>query len=108
MAIINLTPHAVTVFVPGVRDEVFSFPPDGRVARVSSVDTDAGAHDDIPLVRTAFGEVVDLPEPQDGVVFIVSALVRSAVPDRKDVASPGTLIRDDKGAVIGCTKLIVN
>lgn len=70
-------------------------PPSGSVARCAATSTPAGA-------------VEGLPDPSTGILFIVSALVRSAVPARADVASPGDLVRDAAGAVIGCRNLVVN
>lgn len=62
----------------------------------------------MPLSRTSYGAVEGLPEPKAGVIYIVSALVRAAVPGRLDVASPGELVRDAAGAVVGCKGLSVN
>ena len=68
----------------------------------------AGEFEGIPLARTAFGAVEGLPGPVEGVVYVVSALVRSAVPGRCDVTSPGDLVRDSEGRVVGCRGLVVN
>jgi len=99
---INLTPHEINV-VGGP-----SFPPSGKVARVTATVTPAGEFGGVALSRTTFGEVDGLPAPVDGTIFVVSALVRSAVPDRRDVASPGDLVRGEDGQPIGCRGLIVN
>lgn len=98
---LNLTPHAVTV--GGV-----VIPPSGQVARVSVTRTPCGTHCGVPLFLPEFGEVVGLPAPVAGVVVIVSALVRGQVPTRGDVASPGILLRDSAGNVIGADGLDVN
>ena len=60
------------------------------------------------MVRTCYGAVVGLPEEQDGVLYIVSGLVRAALPDRKDLASPAKLVRNDKGEIVGCEALEIN
>ena len=84
-------------------------PASGTVARCTSltcpITPPTGG---VALVRVVFGEVVGLPDPTEGVIFIVSGLVRSAVPHRLDVASPGELVRDAAGAVVGCRNLVVN
>jgi hypothetical protein len=67
-----------------------------------------GEHDGLPLYQAEFGEVEGLPEPAEGVLYVVSMLVRQAVPERTDVASPGELVRDEQGRVIGCRGLNVN
>ena len=99
---VNLTPHAVVV-VGGP-----TLPPSGSVARCSSASVPAGEHAGVALSRVSFGAVEGLPDPEPGVVFVVSGLVRSAVPGRSDVASPGDLVRDAAGAVVGCKNLVVN
>lgn len=109
MEIINLTPHAIridfgTLESPAER----SILPSGIVARCSSVSAPAGSHDGVPLARTVYGEVVGLPEAVEGVLYVVSALVRSAAPHRVDVASPGDLVRDLAGQIIGCRNLTIS
>jgi hypothetical protein len=37
--------------------------------------------------------------------YIVSAMVRVAVPLRMDVFSPADFVRDEKGTIIGCRAL---
>lgn len=105
MNLVNLTPHTVNLITAS--GETISLPPSGTVARVSSKSSPVGEVEGILLTRVTFGEVLDLP-PADGRTFIVSALVRSAVPSRGDVASPGDLVRDSGGNVIGCKNLILN
>lgn len=52
--------------------------------------------------------VEGLPEAQDDVVIIVSMGVRQALPDRKDLASPGSLRKDESGMPTGCYGLNFN
>ena len=106
MNLVNLTPHAVTIVLPS--GDTVTLPPSGTVARCSTSSEVVGEVNGIPVSRVSYGEVVGLPEATEGVIFIVSALVRSAVPHRKDVASPGDLVRDAAGAVVGCKGLVVN
>jgi len=42
------------------------------------------------------------------VLYVVSALVRAALPARKDLASPAKLTRDGKGNITGCEALEVS
>lgn len=106
LQVLNLTPHALNLVLPD--GSVKAVPPSGQVARCASSSAPAGEFDGIPLSKTTFGQVQDLPEPKDGVLLVVSALVRQAVPTRTDVASPGDLVRDEAGNVVGCKGLIVN
>lgn len=101
MKIMNLTPHAVNV--GGI-----TLPPSGSIARVSVTLAQAGEFSGIPLVRGTYGEVTGLPDQQDGVLLVVSAMVRAALPERKDLASPAMLVRDDKGNITGCEALEVS
>ncbi len=101
MQIINTTPHAVSINGTVI-------PSSGMLVRVSSTSQEAGEFAGVPLVRTCYGAVVGLPEEQDGVLYIVSGLVRAALPNRKDLASPAKLVRNDKGEIVGCEALEIN
>lgn len=101
MMFVNLTPHKLNIYTP---DEIGCtvIEPSGRVARVTVTREVAGEAAGITLFKTTFGDVVDLPEPQEDTIFIVSALVRGRVDNREDVFSPGELVRDDDGRPVGC------
>ncbi len=110
MTIINLTPHALNIVTPS---GTVTVPPSGTVARCATASVAAGehwvwGHGAIALHRTTYGEVQNLPEPVEGTLYIVSALVRAAVPGRTDVASPGELVRGPDGQPVGCKGLVVN
>jgi hypothetical protein len=99
--IINLTPHAI--HLPTVTIE-----PSGTVARCQEITVQAGTFEGTALVRKEYGQVTDLPAPEDGVLYIVSMMVRLALPDRTDLASPGDLVRDASGQIVGAKNLAVN
>ena len=105
MTLINLTPQEVTLC--GMRIK-----PDGTLARVTMTRKQTGQLDIdgtiVPIYSTAYGAVTGLPRPNDGVGYIVSALVRSAAPDRRDIYSPADLVRDAAGIVTGCNSLDQN
>lgn len=77
---VNLTPHIVRLNSGG------EFPPSGAVARVvahySIFDADG-------VAEVVFGKVENLPAPQDGTIFITSALVAQAA-KRRDVVAPAS------------------
>jgi hypothetical protein len=103
MKIINLTPHSITVAGRAI-------PPNGNVARVAVTRTQRGDINGIPVFVPKFGPVEGLPDYDPDCVLIVSALVRNH-PDcshRDDVASPGQLVRDECGNIIGCDGLDFN
>lgn len=99
----NLTPHVITIVT--ANGEKIEIPSHGTV-RLSEVTTAVTEYEGVPIVRKTYGSA-DLP-PENGDLYIVSALVRQAFPERKDLVSPGDLIRDENGNVIGCRNLICN
>ncbi len=104
---INLTPHAINLYFPN--GESVTIPPSGTVARAKEITTvvGTGVPGSIRVVSITYGEVEGVPE-FDGNTYLVSALVRAALPRRFDVLSPGELVRDEKGAVVGCRALVMN
>ena len=63
----------------------------------------------IQTVNASVGRVIGLPEPQEDVCYIVSAMVAQAVPERTDVYAPDTgdtAIRDKKGNITQVTRLV--
>jgi hypothetical protein len=101
---VNLTPHALNV---RKADGTFlEIPPSGTIARRSVERVIVGEIDGITVYATKFGELEGLPEPSDGIVYIVSALAAQACGDRDDVLVPGEAIRDEVGRIIGCNGLV--
>lgn len=105
--IVNLTPHAINL-----PDRVIE--PSGKIIRVSSTVEYVGELDGIRITRTTYGKPGiengsdwsgELPEQQDGVFYIVSALAAAACPDRTDFLIPNETRRNEKGQIIGCCSL---
>ena len=108
MEIINCTPHPIRVVLA---DHEVVFEPSGTVPRIAAGIEDAGDINGIPLVRETAGPIENLPDPQEGMVLIVSALVRKdpRLVHRTDLVSPDTFkgaIRDDSGNITGTTRFI--
>ena len=105
MKIINLTPHEIILC--GTR-----IPASGNIARVTTTRHQTGTIEvdgkSVPTYSTAFGAVVGLYPEQENIGYIVSAMIRSAAPDRRDIYSPADLVRDAAGIVIGCNSLDSN
>jgi hypothetical protein len=82
MTIINLTPHIIRM------NDGREFKPDGTVARVST--THSEIVDDV--CQVSFGNLIGLPDPVTGTLFITSAMVSKAAQmiGRVDVVSPAT------------------
>ena len=106
-----LTPHEVKIFKLNgtVPDLDVVIEASDTIARVSCeyIKVDKRV-DGIDLYRSVFGEVTGLPEYSEGVYLLVSTMVREALPLRNDLVSPGQLLRDDDGNVIGCLGLVGN
>ena len=101
MKIINATPHVINI-------NGTPFKPCGKVARVEQNNILINTVEGIDIFKSVFGNVIDLPDRSDDTIYIVSALVRSACPDRKDIFSPADFIRDSDGNITGCKGLISN
>ena len=117
----NLTPHDIRI-VDGDGVLVHEFPSSGRVARVSVTREQVGSVrvgcpeliQDIPVYREVYGVVEGLPvlESIPGCsnyrYYIVSAMVRQALPHRLDLLSPGDLVRGPDGQPVGCRGFVGN
>lgn len=105
----NLTPHAVTIMREG--QEALSIPSEG-LARVAVSLAPCGELDGIPTVAQTFGAIEGLPAPEDGVFYIVSALIVSAARAEgrttSDLLTPADQVRGEAGQVIGCRALARN
>ena len=102
---INLTPHTINIKTP---DGVIAVEPSGDIARVATQEEVVASVDGIPLVKRGFGDVEGIPAPQEGTIYIVSALVASAT-SRPDVVAPDTgptAVRNEKGHIEYVTRLI--
>lgn len=109
MNIVNLTPHPLNLMPEGSDGPTVTIPPSGIVARctVDRVQVNAVAVDGItiPVNRTQFGAVTGLPDPQPYTIYIVSAIVAQAVPNRPDVFIVDDTVRNGQGQVIGARAL---
>ena len=132
---VNLTPHAI-VFIDGREELSDTYPPSGDVARVKELDRsalyctrldyDVAAHPSpggSEALRSHgclkwalepypnYGPVEGLPEPEEGVFYIVSGLVLQHCRGRADVVAPATgpshgAVRDDEGRIKGVTRFL--
>lgn len=109
----NLTPHAL--YIKATDGTMVTIPPSSRgPARV--------IYDQLPPETVWYGnlhtfevtvagsprEIIGLPDPdeEEPVIYIVAKAVADAAPSwRGDLMSPGRLIRDAEGKVIGCDGL---
>lgn len=125
--VVNLTPHSILVLRddhegsitgvigsgPTAREAHFSvvieFPPSGTIARATQTDQVVGGVEacgkDISVVRTVFGETIDLPHPEVEVMLIVSAITAQAAKalgrPTDDLLMTSDIVRDKNGRLIG-------
>jgi hypothetical protein len=122
MRIVNLTPHALNVFLPTqvVRKDrmvnvvegaepVLSIASAG-FARAKEIVKQLSPLNigvtELPVVRKAYESTVSsLPEPQENTIYVVSFLTAQAVPNREDVYFPGEAVRNAHGDIVGCVGL---
>ncbi len=108
---INLTPHEIKVQVPDYEtggSRILAIEPEPQPARVAAVETLVGYMYGVEISKHTFGKVENLPEPQQGVAFIVSGMVRDALKGRPDVLAPDTgktAVRNQQGQVAYVTRL---
>jgi hypothetical protein len=110
--LVNLTPHALTLRNPTGEDTVVQ--PSGTVARVSVAPGQPETVPGLPVPVVSADRVngvEGLPDPQEGVLLVVSGFVGAAVKGtRPDVLVPGTgpkdgVVRNEKGHVVAVTCL---
>jgi hypothetical protein len=98
---VNLTQHPIAVYTG---QDIVTHPTTGMVARLMTKQIVVGHINDVPIIRTEWGDIIGLPEPEEGVIYITSSIVANAA-QRRDVVSPCTSpqfgVRDENGYVIG-------
>ena len=79
---INLTPHTITL------NNGTEYHPSGKVARVENQFSNFCCG----ISTVFYGEIENLPEPEEGTIYIVSAMVLAAAKEkgRTDVVAPAT------------------
>jgi len=108
-ALVNLTPHPVLIKTDG--GVTTCIPSSGRVARCRTEPdrvlgtVQVGGHSVPLVVNDVTSAVSGLPEPEEGVLFVVSRLVALAAPQRRDMVFPHDPVRDETGRTTGCRVL---
>ena len=107
--LISLLPETITHVVKD-----WSLVPSGKIARVVAEGEVRLYHDGVAVVgmsgrdretylyqRGNANTVWPLPDPQDGVILVVSLQVRMSNPGRMDMWNPAGYSRDKKGRIMG-------
>lgn len=101
----NLTPYTLNIQLSN-GEFATPLPPSSKgEARVAMSLTPNGMVGDVGTFIVEYGEITNLPEPEEDTIYIVSGMVEEALHDRPDVFSPGALIRDEHGRPVGCKGL---
>ena len=126
MEIINLTPHDINFYeeehtqkikgcyyvIPGALP-YHTIPASGITARAAQTEDNLPAIDcngvRVPLLQMTYGDPVNLPEPEKGKAYVVSALTVAAAKAAKrstsDLYVVARTVRNEVGAVIGACAL---
>ena len=126
MEIINLTPHDINFYeeehtqkikgcyyiIPGALP-YHTIPASGITARAAQTEDNLPAIDcngvRVPLLQMTYGDPVNLPEPEKGKAYVVSALTvaaaKAAWRSTSDLYVVARTVRNEVGAVIGACAL---
>lgn len=107
-----MTPHPITILGDD-NSIVRVIEPSGRTIRLKQDTRKAGfSVDDIPITKTEYQvdflvseESIGLPAYELGTFYIVSQLVKNALPERKDLLVPAQMLRMADGTILGCRSL---
>ena len=102
--IINATPHPVYMLDANKR-VVRMFPKSNGMIRVNEDVHKMRSIDGVSITHTKWSKTKDVPPYVKGTYYIVSQLVKSALPNRLDFLVPKGVLRDEAKNVIGCTSL---
>lgn len=121
MNIVNLTPHPISFLVNEETGECLKVQPSGIVARAGSRRIQVQAVNGLRVVRQVLGAPQELPEPEEGTIFVVSGMALQAMRDLgesdrdtsgrvgRDVFAPDTgpdAIRDHTGQIVAVRGLV--
>mgnify|MGYP006874318702 CR=1 FL=1 len=104
--LVNLTPHDVDICDSYGRI-VKTYRASGKVARVCNNYENIGYIQGIPLLGRKNDEIVDLPAPREGFLYIVSNVVLESCKDRTDLVAPAQQVKIN-GRTIGCMAFVGN
>ena len=126
MEIINLTPHDINFYeeehtqkikgcyyvIPGALP-YHTIPASGITARAAQTEDNLPAIDcngvRVPLLQMTYGDPVNLPEPEKGKAYVVSALTvaaaKAARRSTSDLYVVARTVRNEVGAVVGACAL---
>jgi hypothetical protein len=77
------------------------------IPRCKKVSSEIGAINEIPLRVSEYGDIENLPDAAEGVIYVTSQLVYAAAvkKGRQDIYYPDELVRNEQGVIVGCMAL---
>jgi len=103
--VINKTPHAVNIVGPNGQVVRTYEKGDSQIRLAVITIRGINLPDGTPTSKTEFGDPEGLPDFEAGTFYIVSQMVQTALPERKDLLVPAEIVRDDGGNIVGCKSL---
>ena len=100
---VNATPHVLNIVCAD--GSIREIAPSGIVPRLAQTRLVSHILDGIEIFRVQMGALEGMPDEDGETVFVVSRMVLDSIPERGDMLSPGELVRDSAGKVIGCKGL---
>lgn len=77
-----------------------AIPPSRKVARIEEKKINKGIINFIPFYKKVYGNIIDLPEPEDDTYYIVTLSVAQEQLSREDLLVVGETIEDDREFVV--------
>jgi len=102
--LVNMTPHDVVV-LNSDNTVLMVLPKTDSTVRLSVNTVECEPLGKVPTSKTVFGDAVGLPDFEENTYYVVSQLVKSALPHREDLLVPADVVRDEKGLILGCRSL---
>ena len=106
--LVNYTSNVLIVLSPEIYEFLYAIPSSG-IARIEGPETITTSTSSImgtPVVQIASGKVVGLPNPEEGIFYIVEYDVATKLREEgrtDDILFPNAVVRNDKGELIGVT-----
>jgi hypothetical protein len=105
-SLVNCTPHDINVFLED--GSMVVLPKSNAPARCGEVISSADYTTlEVQIVRKKFGDIENLPDPVEGIFYVVSAIIKAAAPYRKDLLLVNDTVRNEKGVIIGCKSFAI-
>lgn len=104
--LVNYTSNILIVLSPEIHEFLYAIPSSGIVQIEEPETIMASSIMGTPVVQIASGKVVGLPNPEEGIFYIVEYDVATKLREEgrtNDILFPNAVVRNDKGELIGVT-----